>query len=185
MKSRKRGIERKRERVRKKRVETRHGWTGEGVITNVFSLPKWWSSLIWLRQLQCLPSCVCVCVCVRAWEKTCALMCEYGSLCVSMHTGELCGLLESLKFAFPSGFSETVTYFLTQVLDVTTECFETLCCRLMPKTATRNSFIYFAFNWFRDPLKHLGHIFGAMHSENSLEQISLYGFIITHRKIIK
>lgn len=54
----------------------------------------------------------------------------------------------------------------------------------MPKV-TRNGFIYFAFNWFRDPLKNLGHIFGAMQSENSLEQISFYGFIIKRRKIIQ
>lgn len=52
----------------------------------------------------------------------------------------------------------------------------------MPKTVTRNRFIYFAFNWFRDPLRHLRHIFGAMHSENSPEQISLYDFIIDFEK---
>lgn len=59
---------------------------------------------------------VCVCVCVSLRENVCAYVCVWVSACVSVHTGEVCGLLESLKFAFPSGFSETVTYFLTQVL---------------------------------------------------------------------
>jgi len=53
-----------------------------------------------------------VLVCVWAFRET---MCAYGSVCFCEHRWtELCGLLESLKFVFPSGFSET--YFLTQVL---------------------------------------------------------------------
>lgn len=119
---------------------------------------------------------VCVCVCVSLRENVCAYVCVWvcehrwtvwaariTQICIPFRLLKNCNLLSHPKS-----------------LDATAECLEKLCCKLMPKT--KNWLIYFLFSWFRDPLRHLRHLFGAMHSENSLEQISLHDFIVAHIK---